>query len=180
MPSPPFRHGYTLVELVLLLSVLSVLAVLATPPLRDMMRHQAIRSTAAALQASLQHARELAIRSRRRVVACPSADGVTCDGKDQWGAGWLVGYARDQTRLEGAPVHVSGPSSRNMTVLGSNGRRSIAFRPRGDADGTNASLLICHRGDASHALVLTVSNPGRIRAFTADPEQRAPCALPNR
>lgn len=180
-PSPTrLAPGYTLVELAIVLGLLASLGAIAGPPLAGMLRRQQVESARMAVQASLHHARELAVRSGRRVVVCPTDDQRRCSGSTDWGRGWLIGHASVKDQLDGPPLQVGQPTSRRTTITawGSGGRRGIAFRPRGGADGSNITLLFCRRGDTRDVLALAVSNPGRINTRAAEDNQRKHCAAP--
>lgn len=180
IPSPAprraFLAGYTLAELVLVLALLGVLAALAGPPLGGMVRRQQVVSVRSAMEASLHHARELAIRSGRRVVVCPTKDHQRCQGTAHWSNGWMVVFAARRDTAQGTPAQVSAPMAPGITVVSSGGRRWVGFHPRGDAEGLNATLHVCRASDARDAWVVKVSSVGRIRSALADAKERDVCA----
>ena len=174
----PEQHGFTLVELLATLCIVGVLAIAGMPALGAMLAHSHERSAEDALQASLLHAREMAITRRIQVVVCPSTDGRQCASGDDWRRGWLIGADADRDREPDAgtsPLAAFDRLPAGMRVLASQGRPRIVFRPDGSASGTNARLTICHRNDADSGRAVVVANSGRVRIAQADPDRLRAC-----
>lgn len=73
-------HGFTLVELLIVVAVLAVVLTLAAPSFRDMIEMQRLRGTSAQLTTDIQFARSEAV-SRQEVVQITfnsGASGMTC------------------------------------------------------------------------------------------------------
>ena len=86
----PFREvnrcqqfGYSMVELLTVMS-------LAAAAMTGMLNTQKVRSMGTTFLASLNLARNEAIKRNARVVLCKSADGTACVTSGDWQQGWIV------------------------------------------------------------------------------------------
>ena len=173
----PRQRGLTLIELLIVLSIAAIMAVIGMPALGSMLARSHRESAEGVLQASLMHAREMAITRHIQVIVCPSPDHRTCAAWDDWQDGWMIGADSDRDRKPdaGAPLQVFDPLPAQMRVRSSSGRPRVVFRPDGSASGSNAQLTICHLGDAREGSAVSVSNSGRVRAGDADPDRLKDC-----
>ncbi|WP_255436670.1 GspH/FimT family pseudopilin [Rhodanobacter sp. PCA2] len=170
------QAGVTLIEQIMVVALLGVLAAIAAPPLTQLLRRNQVRLAQTEFIAALQHARGTAAFSGKRTLLCPSRDGVRCSGETRWESGWLVGH--DPARKgqpAGAPLRV-GAAYAGITILGDSGRRLVRFQNDGSAAGMTNTLRFCHRGQPNEALVVVISNSGRVRGAKATPQQAASCA----
>lgn len=78
----PNARGFTLLELLIALAVMALVLGMGVPAYKNMIANS--QSTAAAndLMMMAQNARAQALRTRTRVVMCPSVDGQRCSGSD--------------------------------------------------------------------------------------------------
>ena len=114
--------------------------------------------------------------SGRRTLLCPTRDGSSCSDATRWESGWLLG--RDSNRddqPDGGPLHVGQGYAGKVAIYSSGGRHVVRFHPDGSASGSNITLLFCQPSKASDALVVVVSNAGRIRGAPANAAQAATC-----
>lgn len=171
------QRGLTLIELLIVLTIAGLLAVVGMPALGSMLARSHRESAEAALQASLMHAREMAITHHVQVIVCPSPDHRTCASWDDWQDGWLVAMDADRDRKPdaGAPLEVFEAMPAHMRVRSSSGRPRVVFRPDGSASGSNARLTICHLGDTRAGSAVIVSSSGRVREADADPHRLEAC-----
>jgi|HigsolmetaAR201D_1030396.scaffolds.fasta_scaffold04537_7 prepilin-type N-terminal cleavage/methylation domain len=97
------QTGVTLIELMVALMVLAILLGVAVPSFAEFTRSN--RATAAQndLVTAFNLARSEALRTSAPVSVCPSADGASCGGVNDWASGWIV-----FTDATGAPGVVDG------------------------------------------------------------------------
>jgi type IV fimbrial biogenesis protein FimT len=171
------QRGLTLIELLIVLSIAGILAAIGMPALGSMLARAHNESAESALQASLMHAREMAIMRNAHVIVCPSSDGQDCSSGESWQGGWLVATDadRDNHPDHGSALAVFNAMPSGMHILASRGRPRIVFRPDGSAAGTNAQLTVCHTGDRRAGLAVVVSNSGRVRVAQAQAERLQAC-----
>jgi len=176
-PGPSRRQrGISLIEQIMVLAIIAVLMGIAAPPLRQLLSRNELRVAQTDFIAALQHAREAAVMGGRPTLFCPTRDGSSCSESTRWESGWLLG--RDSNRddqPDGGPLHVGQGYAGQVAIYSSGGRHVVRFHPDGSASGSNITLLFCQPSSASEALVVVVSNAGRIRGAPANSTQAATC-----
>src|SRR5690348_8902345 len=133
------QRGLTLIELLIVLTIAAILTAVGMPALGSMLARSHRESAEAALQASLMHAREMAITRHIQVIVCPSPDHRTCASWDDWQDGWMIAADADRDREPdtGAPLAVFDAMPARTRVRSSSGRPRVLFRPDGSASGSN-------------------------------------------
>lgn len=172
---PHRQAGVTLIEQVMAVAVMGVLAAVAMPALSQLQARHQVQSAQMDFISALQHARATAAISGRSALFCPSRDGAHCSDETRWEGGWLL--AHDPTHADQpATVLRTGGAYAHIVVLGDAGRRMVRFRGDGSASGSTNTWRFCRRGHPEQALVVVVSNAGRVRGAPASAEQAASCA----
>ena len=165
LPFAPVR-GLTLIELLVALAVLAALLAVAVPGLGAFIADGRVAGAVNGLVGSLALARTEAVRRGRKVVLCPSGDGLACDppGAYRWDTGWLVfaDLDGDRERDPAEPVLRRGGPIQGVRLESSPGRTRIVFRPLGTSGGSNASFTFCPE-EAAPPRVVCLSNTGRAR-----------------
>lgn len=171
------QRGLTFIELMITLSIAAILAAIGMPALGMMLARSQQQSAESALQASLMHARDLAITRHMQVIVCPSADHHTCASWDDWQDGWLIAADanHDHEPDIGAPLEAFDAMPARMHVISSSGRPRVIFHPDGSASGHNAQLTICQLDDRRGGRAVVVSNSGRVRMADAQPGRLRDC-----
>lgn len=170
------QAGVTLIEQILAVAIVGVLAAIAMPALGSLLRRTQVQAAQLDFIAALQHARGLAVTTGRPAQFCPSGDGLHCAATSRWDVGWLIGHpARGNGEPDPAPTRVQA-SYAGIAILGDAGRKLTRFRPDGTASGSTNTWIFCHKGRTEQALVVVVSNAGRVRAASATADQAASCA----
>lgn len=175
MPRP---HGYSLVELAVVVTLLAMGVVLAVPSFTGLLDAQRVVAANNRLVAEIQQARLGAVASGQRVVICGSVDGTTCAGRSDWSGGTLRFEDVDRDSRRDPDESVTGiiPASdlQGLRVGSTAGRRSLGFNPDGLTAGANQTVYICSvRGPEWRRIVINFA--GRPR--TARPEKGKSCPL---
>ncbi|MFL6602686.1 MAG: GspH/FimT family pseudopilin [Steroidobacteraceae bacterium] len=84
------QHGFTMVELIVVISIVGILMAVGTPSYRYFTTANRISSEINGLLGDMQFARAEAIREGQPVSLCASTDGATCSGVATWTTGWIV------------------------------------------------------------------------------------------
>ncbi len=168
-------RGITLIEMLMTVAIASTLVAMGVPALGSILARSHQQSAEGALQASLMHARELAITRSEQVVVCPTRDGRSCTSDDLWQGGWMIGADLDHDREPDSPLARFDAMPANLRVVSSQGRPRVVFQPDGSAGGSNAQLTICHTGDTKEGRAVIIANSGRVRETDAQPDHLQAC-----
>lgn len=154
-------RGLTLIELLMAMAIAAILAALAVPALADLIARNRMAASVNSLLAHLQLARSEAVKRGVRVQACPSTDGETCTGGQDWHWGYVV-------TLDGADPaavlrHGAGPSPGAVRIRSN--RYRITYQPDGTSGGSNATITFCDQrpqatvGDHRRVILSNVGRP---------------------
>jgi type IV fimbrial biogenesis protein FimU len=139
-------HGFTLIELMIIVALLGVFAAIAVPSFTQFINNNRTQSANYEVLALLQYARSTAVSQRTTISVCPD-DEV-----------WSV-------KENGCN---STDTLRSMEVIGGTSIKSsleeIAFRHNGSS-GTPATILTCRQGDFANGYTIKVVSAGSIRTY---------------
>jgi len=161
--SNPNQHGFTLMELMMVVAALAVLIGIAVPSFRSGIDAANAQSVRSALLTTLQRAATRATITGTRAVICPSADGQTCHDDPSWNPGWIAFLDRDGDREHGADERIISRQEQlpDRTWLRSSvGRTRIVFQTSGSNAGSNVSFTLCDGRGPARATALVLSNRG--------------------
>lgn len=174
--SPDRQLGVTLIEQIMVLAILAVLTSIAAPPLSRLLSRNQLQVAQTDFIAALQHTRGTAVTTGRRTLFCPNRDGLRCSEEARWDGGWLIGHDADRdNQPDNGPLR-TGHGYDKISIVGDSGRRLIRFQGDGSAGGTTNTWRFCRQGQPDQALIVVVSNSGRIRGAPASAAQAAECA----
>ncbi|MDY6980447.1 MAG: GspH/FimT family protein [Pseudomonadota bacterium] len=164
-----FSHGFTLLELVVVLTVVSILLGLGAPSLGPFLSSERGLTRMNSLAGSLALTRSEAIKRNEHVVLCKSPDGQSCRRKGTgWHEGWIVFVDRDhdRRRQDDEPIlqhHGAGSAGQTLTYAAFGSRHYVTYRPSGMTR-TNGTFTFCdpHYPDNARALILMKT--GRVRS----------------
>lgn len=170
------QRGVTLIEQIMVLAIIAVFMGFAAPPLRQLLSRNELRAAQTDFIAALQRARAAAVMDGSHTLFCPTLDGSSCSDTMRWENGWLLGHDGNRDdQPDGGPLRVGQGYAGKVAIYSSGGRHVVRFHPDGSASGSNVTLLFCQPSNASGALVVVVSNAGRIRGAPASSTQAATC-----
>lgn len=154
--------GVTLIQALVTMAVLGILTGMALPALQQTRDRQQADSLRMQLASALATARNTAITERRRITVCPTDDGVHC-GRD-WSRGWMLHRATTPSAQDPGqdPILVQLQTRSRLSARGSQHKPTLQFRPDGQLNGSNQSVIFCL--DGSYQGKVVVSRQGRIRS----------------
>lgn len=164
------NNGFTLADLMITLAVAAIVLTAGVPALGGFIAAQRIATNSNLLVTDLNFARTRAITDYYPVVMCPSIDGETCTGGNQWDDGWIVYIDR---RKEWAPenlediLRVSEPRASvkiTSTRLHSDRWQGVRFHPDGQARGTNLTITVCDLARPDRTRDVVLYGTGRVRS----------------
>ena len=175
VPSPVRRrrsHGFTVIELAVVLAIVAILVRVATPGLSRAATARALAAQSSEFMAALRFARAQALLRGSAVTVCASAPGgppLACQGARaaDWRSGWIVFADRDR---RGVPddrsflLRVQQPLQRSGGVAGTRG--SISFTAAGFSTDASSHYLFSPPVaalDAPPPVMVCVSKQGRPR-----------------
>ena len=166
-------HGFTLIELAIVLAIVAILIRVAAPGMSRTVAARALAAQSSEFMQALRFARAQALQRGSAVTICATAPGgppLACQGPRaaDWRAGWIVFADRDR---RGVPddksfvLRIQQPLQRSGGVAGTRG--SISFTAAGFATDASSHFLFSPPGeaavDAPPAVMVCVSKQGRPR-----------------
>ena len=151
--------GFTLIELLVTLTVGGILAAIAVPAFNSFVLNDRQVGQLNSLASSLNYARSEAIKRNLAagITVCPSLDGATCSGTNNWLGGWIV---TDSNPLD-APLQT-------VPALGGSGSLTaasagITFQSSGMVTpSATTTFTVCDARGAAFARELEVNSTGRV------------------
>ncbi|NID13887.1 GspH/FimT family protein [Luteibacter yeojuensis] len=168
-------HGFTLLELLVVLLIAALLWSLALPALGEAIARHHLRAAVDDLVQTLQKARSTAVWRDRETQVCASDDGRTCSPLADWTLGWIGRDAGDGDG-DGNVFTATPRLHAKLAATRRPGRPKVDFTPSGTSPGTNQTIVLCVRGHAATAVAVVVGNAGQPRRESAAQADAALCA----
>ena len=128
--------GFTLIELMVTVALLAILVTLAAPSFQEMTNRNNLVSGTNEMIALLQNGRLEAVRRNERVEVCPTSNGSTCSGTNDWRR--VVMRDRDGAVLRDFELNAR-LTARGSSKVGN----KIFFRPDGLArEGSDPGVVL--------------------------------------
>ena len=163
------QSGFTLVEAVICLAMVGILLAIGVPAWTGVLARTHAASARAALLATLTGSITHAARTGSEVVLCPAGN-AGCENSWDWSSGWIAFADIDGDRRKdaGETLLTSVPAlHEGIRLVTSKGRRKLVIQPNGGNAGSNVTFTLCRAGKPSDAVMLVLSNRGRLRSAPA-------------
>lgn len=158
------RHGFTLIELMVVMAIIAIVGTIALPAFRDMLASNRIVTSANELVTSFHQARSEAVRRSDTVTiaACKPDCGAT--GTAAWSNGW-------QTSVAGTVIAEHAALASNITAT-ANGATAFALSYDYSTQGrlgisVQHQILLCDANRSGEAgRLITLEPIGRVSVTT--------------
>ena len=155
-------HGFTMIELLVVISILAIMASIAAPYMSDFINKNRSRAIASTLMNDMRLAQSEAIKMNRRVNVCAAnAAHTDCVNTTDWGVnGWLV-----CADLAGVcdpalnAIAIRSPVQNNFTVT-AGAVTAVIYRPIGTV--LNAQTINVAGGNGTVFGAVTVAATGMV------------------
>ena len=159
-------HGFTLVELMVVVALIAIGMAIAIPSYRQMIVSNRIRAATNDLLLSLQFARTEAVRQVGVVTVCPSSDGATCTAGD-YEIGWIV--KTGMPNVAGVVLQDTLPKERVTMAFNANTGNFIFLAnglPAANFAGNRIWVRDFPANQADTSKWICIARTGRARVFT--------------
>lgn len=160
--------GFTLPELMVTLLVLAIVLGMAVPGMQSLLNQQELRSKVGLLASTLAYARNEAVSRVATVAICGTTNGSSCNGSDDWSAGWLVfidANGNGQFNTGEELLKKGGEAGADVTLTLASSATYISYTELGESSDIR-NIQMCAPGadaDPGKARTLTVSIVGSTR-----------------
>ncbi len=159
------NHGFTLLELLVVMTIVAVLTTFAIPGFAGWVERRHTDADRALLATTIYGARTAAIHLNQPVVMCPGDD-QGCGRRNSWHEGAVVFADPNRNgRLDRGETLVGGFGALNGTVQWRSfrNRSYLRFLPNGLTDWQNGHFLLCPTtDDPDLARQLVLNRAGRL------------------
>ena len=160
-------HGFTLIELIIVLAISGILLGLAVPSFSQMLARNQQTAQLYTLFHHHQYARSEAIKTNSRVLLCKSSDGQQCTKESEWSDGWIIFSDRDNDKkisLNERVIHIQQalPVSLSLKYRGFGSHNYIRYYADGHSS-TNGTFTLCNPMGDESAKGIIISRTGRAR-----------------
>ena len=133
-------RGFTLIEMMIAISIAAILLAIAVPSFSHSQLNSQLRASANDLVASVNLARNEALKRNRQVTLCVSTDGASCT-TGNWRQGWAV-LVVEAPGTPPTPIQSVSKTAENFRITETSGATSLLFQSTG-VDTTPARFTVC-------------------------------------
>jgi type IV fimbrial biogenesis protein FimT len=172
-------HGFTLVELLVVVSITGILLMVAIPSLRAIVERNAVASNVNSFVGSVNQARSEAIKRSGTVTMCrstaPEAASPACASATDWATGWIVFLDRNGNgAIDGTDgdllIRVQGAVTNSGGIVQS-AAGNLVFRSTGlMTSGASNFTFSSRSGATDQARSVCVTLQGRTRTTATSSE----------
>lgn len=135
------RHtGFSITELMIVSAIVAILLSIAIPSYKYITTSYRMSAEVNSLLGDLMYARAEAIKEGVTVSACPSPDGINCNGGGAWQVGWLVysnvGNVANPPAGTVLKIQIPFTGTTPDSFVATGGVSAISFNREGFATGT--------------------------------------------
>jgi len=172
-------HGFTFIELMIVMTVIAVMAAIALPNLNQFVANNRLKSQMYNMLESINIARSEAVKRKVKTVMCRSADPTAtppaCGGTAQtWTTGWIVyakGDAADAYNSATDTIIGIGNAADDTVDIMSNGNGDnyLVYKADGTLDETGSVVYaICDDRGEDYGKQISIALVGRA-SITSNP-----------
>ncbi len=165
------QKGFTLVESLTTVCLGAVLLSQGIPSMMNLASANRITTELNTFTAHLHLARSEAIKTNYVAVICPSKDGDTCLGSQDWHNGYMlfIDQDSDRKRDKNEPVIRYHPIDNQVLTVDAGRRKTISYQSTGWAKGSNLTVTFCALSGNTKPRAVVVSMTGRSRIADIHP-----------
>ncbi|PVZ70298.1 GspH/FimT family pseudopilin [Pelagibaculum spongiae] len=166
----PFKNGFTLIELMIVIALVGILAGVAIPSFQSFMVGNRIKTTVSDLKTDFRLARSEAMKNASVVTICSSSDGASCNGsRGSWSVGRIAFLDRNSNRQVDANdsiflIRDSLSRSDKLDYRGFPSSNYFQYSALGRSNDMNGTFVFCAESVAADKFKgLSINKGGRAR-----------------
>lgn len=172
--------GFALLEFVLAIVCTGVLTLIASSVFGALAGTSRVAAVRSGLADSIEQAHQYAAEHASTVWLCPSREGFACEDDNDWSHGWM-GFAdrNGNARFDEGDelLHKTPPLLDGLRLCSARRQTRIRFRPLDGRPDSAVAFTLCDLRCPQEAVVLALTDEGRISERPASPRAAQDCQL---